>query len=733
MNKKKEIVFWFTLLQKNRNFDNIFQRTPILSFLILFVIGILISNFIEMDLFFISLVLVLFLVLTFFKSIKSNDYFFILIIILAGILRLTIAEEIISEKRKIENIPEKVKVTVQIKKLNTNPFYIKSYNCNIKFNDNSFQSVLYLKNSKRILAVGKEYEISNVKSEIIEPQNNPFVFDYRRYMEIKGITHSSQTTKDSQIIEKQICNPLSYYSQRIRRNISSKIISTYGIKKGSLVNGFFLGLKKEIPENLSNSFNNLGISHLLAVSGLHVGFIVLLFYQLFIFLSMPKKLRIILILFLMFGYCYIIGFSASIVRASLMTGFFLISPLFNRKHNALNSVAIAGLVILLWNPMTFFDVGFQFSFSAVFGIILIYTRIKKMINFHPENKLIEYIYNLILVSFCAALATAPLSIYYFGVFNSLAIFINIIFIPLTFLVLAATMITLPFLYFAHFPSNLFINGLDALISLFLKTIQFANKFSFWTIHLSEFKALFITGILIIFIFILFKKSIIRKYLVLFFIVFSCIFTIWNRQDEVIIFSLEKGRSVLIKNSDNSVLINTGESSYFNNDFENTIKPIMDKLAIKKISVIITKNDKYHSFNLDKLLQNYEVENIYSPEKMNFIPGEKVTVIENDSTVDIGKYTYQFSRSSYYGKRIFNISVKLRNKNLLILEKDDEEFTDNSMIISNTDKLDLEKLLPNSEVIFVLNKGKSKVQNVYNLLDNKAKQWKLVGKKWVSLF
>jgi len=292
---------------------------------------------------------------------------------------------------------------------------------------------------------------------------------------------------------------------------------------------------------------------------------------------------------------------------------------------------------------------------------------------------------------------------------------------------------LPFLYFAHFPSNLFINGLDALISLFLKTIQFANKFSFWTIHLSEFKALFISVILIIFILILFKKSIIGKYLILFLILSSFIFTIWNRQDEVIIFSLEKGRSVLIKNSDNSVLINTGESSYFNNDFERTIKPVMDKLAIKKISVIITKNDKYHSFNLDKLLQNYEVENIYSPEKMNFISGEKVTVIENDSTANIGKYTYRFSRSSYYGKGIFNISVKLRNKNLLILEKDDEEFTDNSIIISNTDKLDLEKLLPNSEVIFVSNKGKSKVQNIYNLLDNKAKRWKLVGKKWISLF
>ena len=716
---------------KKRNLDNIFHRTPILGFLIFFIIGILIANFIEMNLFSLSLFFVIILGLTFFKSIKRNDYIFIIIIILAGMLRLTITEEIISENRKIVNIPDTV--TVQITKMNTNPCFIKSYNCNVIFDNNSFKSALKLKDNNRILAIGKEYEISDVKFETIKPQNNPLIFDYRKHMEIDGITHSAKTTKHSQIIEKQIFNPFLYYSQKFRRNISSKIISVYGIKKGSILNGFFLGLKKEIPEKLANSFNNLGISHLLAVSGLHVGFIVLLFYQLFVLFSVPKKIRIILILFLMIGYCYIIGFSASIVRASLMTGFYLIAPLFNRKHNALNSVAIAGLVILLWNPMTFFNVGFQFSFSAVLGIILIYSRIKSKINFCSENKLIEYFYNLILVSFCAALATAPLSIYYFGVFSFLAIFINIIFIPLTFLVLSATMITLPFLYFTHFPANIFVNGLDALITLFLNIIGIANKFSFWTIHLSEYKTVFIVVILIIFILILVNKSVLRKYLILSLIISSILITIWEKQDEVIIFSLEKGKSVLIKSSTNSVLINAGESSYFDNDFEKIIKPIMDKLAIKKLSVIVTKIDRLHSYNLNKILQNYEVENIYSPEKLDYISDKKVTVITNDSTVNIGNLTYDFSKSTYYGKGLLNVSVNLHNKNLLILEKDDKNIKDNSIIVSNINKFDLEKLLPNSEVIFVARKGKSKVSNIYNLNKNKAKRWKLIFNKWISLF
>ncbi|MEA3499877.1 MAG: ComEC/Rec2 family competence protein [Candidatus Marinimicrobia bacterium] len=716
---------------KKRSIDNIFQRTPVLSFLILFVIGIIIANYFEISMLLISLILALLLGLTFITSIKTNDYFFIIIIIFAGMLRLTITEEIISDKRKIENIPDKV--TVQIKKLNTNPFYIKSYNCNVKFENNSFQSVLYLKNSKQILAAGKEYEISNIKSEIIESNNNPFVFDYRRYMEVNGITHTSKTTKNSQIVEKQIYNPFLYYSQRFRRNISSKIISVYGIKKGSLLNGFLLGLKKEIPENLSNSFKDLGISHLLAVSGLHVGFIVLLFYQLFVFVSIPKKTRIILILFLMFGYCYIIGFSASIVRASLMMGFYLVSPLFNRKHNALNSVASAGLILLLWNPMTFFDVGFQFSFSAVFGIILIYSRLKRMINFNPKIKIIEYIYNLILVSFCAALATAPLSIYYFDVFNSLAIFVNIIFIPLTFLILSSTIITLPFLYSTHFSANLFINGLDALITLFLKMIQVTDNFSYWTIHLSEYKAIFITGVLIIFILILVKKSNFRKYLLSFLIVLAIVITIWNKQDEVITFSLEKGKSVLIKNSSNSVLINTGNASYFNNDFEKTIKPVMDKLAVKKITVIVTKISKDRAYNLEKVLHNYEVENIYSPEKLDYISDEKVTVIKNDSTVNIGKTTYDFSKSTYYGKGLLNVSVNLHNKNLLIYEHNLPQLKNNTIIVSNTKRLNLEKLPKNSELIYVTRQGKSKVPNVYNLNKNRAKRCKLIFNKWISLF
>lgn len=716
---------------EKRSIDNIFQRTPVLSFLILFVIGIIIANYFEMSLLLVSLILILLLGLTFIKSIRSNDYFFIIIIIFTGMLRLTISEEIISDKRKIENIPDKV--NVQIKKLNTNPFYIKSYNCNVKFDNNSFKSVLYLRDAKTILSVGKEYEISNVNFEIIKSQNNPFIFNYLRFSEINGITHSGMTTKSSQITEKKIFNPISYYSQKIRRNISTKIISVYGIKKGSLLNGFFLGLKKEIPENLSNSFNNLGISHLLAVSGLHVGFIVLLFYQLFIFISIPKKTRIILILFLMFGYCYIIGFSASIVRASLMMGFYLISPLFNRKHNALNSVAVAGLMLLLWNPMIFFNAGFQFSFSAVFGIILIYSRMKTMIKFNPKTKVVEYIYNLILVSFCAALATAPLSIYYFDVFNSLAIFVNIIFIPLTFLVLSATIITLPFLYFTHFPANLFINGLDALISLFLKSMQIANNFSFWTFQLSEYKAIAIILVLTVFILILVKKSNFRKYLLSFSIVLAIVITIWNKQNEVIIFSLENGKSVLIKNSNNSVLINTGDDSYYNNDFEMTIKSVIDKLAIKKITIIVTKISGDRAYNLDKVLHNYEVDNIYSPEKLDFISDGKISVIRNDSTVNIGKLTYDFSKSTYYGKGLLNVSVNLYNKNLLIYEHNLPKLKNNTIIVSNTNRLNMEKLPKNSELIYVTRKGKSKTPNVYNLNNNRAKRWKLIFNKWISLF
>ena len=183
---------------KKRNLDNIFHRTPILGFLIFFIIGIFIANFIEMNLFSLSLFFVIILGLTFFKSIKRNDYIFIIIIILAGMLRLTITEEIISENRKIVNIPDTV--TVQITKMNTNPCFIKSYNCNVIFDNNSFKSALKLKDNNRILAIGKEYEISDVKFETIKPQNNPLIFDYRKHMEIDGITHSAKTTKHSQII-----------------------------------------------------------------------------------------------------------------------------------------------------------------------------------------------------------------------------------------------------------------------------------------------------------------------------------------------------------------------------------------------------------------------------------------------------------------------------------------------------------------------------------------------------
>ncbi|MEA1986549.1 MAG: ComEC/Rec2 family competence protein [Candidatus Marinimicrobia bacterium] len=704
------------------------RNTPVLVFLVIFIIGIIIANFFSFNLLFLSSILFLFLMLTIIKPIRIRDFLFVIIIILAGMLRLTIANYGIVENRKITNIPDTVRI--QITKMNTNPYYIKSYNCNVNVGNKLFKSVLYLKDSRNILAVGKEYEITNLKTELIKPQNNPLIFDYRRYMEVQGITHSCKTTKYSRINEKQIFNPLLYYSQKIRRNISTKITSIYGIKKGSLLNGFFLGLKKEIPDNLSDSFKNLGISHLLAVSGLHVGFIVLLFFQLFTILKISKKTRIILLLFLMLGYCYIIGFSASITRASLMTGFFLLAPLFYRKPNALNSVAIAGLIILLWNPLTFFDVGFQFSFSAVFGIIIIYTKLKKSIKFRPKNKFIEYVYNLILVSFCATLSTAPLSIYYFGVFNTLAIFINIFFIPLTFLILSATIFTIPFLYFSNFLSNIFIHGLDALITLFLNSLKFANKFSFWTIKLSEYKAFFIIGILVIIIFIVFKNGKFRNYTIVLFLVTSIFITIWNRQDELLILSLEKGRCVIIKSKNESVLINTGKYSYFGNDFEYTIKPILDELGIAKVNVILTKLDKYHSYNLENVLRNYEVENIYSPDSLNFIPVEKYKIIDGNEKMKIGKFVYDIQKSKYNS---LDIELNLHNKNLIILENEREIQNENSMIILNNKFIKLTNISQNSKAIFVARDWKSKKINEYNLFDFRAKRYKLVGKYWISVF
>ncbi|MCF7873628.1 MAG: ComEC/Rec2 family competence protein [Candidatus Omnitrophica bacterium] len=188
----------------------------------------------------------------------------------------------------------------------------------------------------------------------------------------------------------------------------------------------FLGRKELIgPEK--KFIQNAGLAHLLAISGLHVGLLsLILFYFLRCFPISLGPILFILSIFLIF-YVAATGFRPSTQRAVLMYLVFVFGFFIKRRVEVLNSLGLAGIILLLFSPAIIYDIGFQLSFLAVFGIVLGF----KIFPYKQQgNLLINYLKQIFLCSLFVILFTLPVVSFYFGKIYLLSIFFNLILIPI---------------------------------------------------------------------------------------------------------------------------------------------------------------------------------------------------------------------------------------------------------------------------------------------------------------
>ena len=249
----------------------------------------------------------------------------------------------------------------------------------------------------------------------------------------------------------------------------------------SLVQCLVLGDKNIVPQEIKDNFSNAGISHLLAVSGLHLSIIygVIIFILSSFNISLYKKI-IVATLITFFVYLPITFFAVSVVRASIMILCLTITLLFDRSKNTLNGLFLAGLIILLIDANSIRDISFQFSFLATFGIVAllpIYTNfIENKIK--TRNKIINNILNYVLVSIFISISAnifiMPLSMYYFSVLNLNSVLSNIFAIPLSFLILITGFLTIFTYVFSPNLSTYFGATLEALTKIL---INLAEKIS----------------------------------------------------------------------------------------------------------------------------------------------------------------------------------------------------------------------------------------------------------------
>ena len=278
-----------------------------------------------------------------------------------------------------------------------------------------------------------------------QPPLNPGQFDYGKYLDDQAIAAQFFLTDQNHQptgLEKN----LSHYADAARTRIIRTLReSGFNERELQVLHALVLGQQQDVSPDIVFEYQAAGAVHILSVSGLHMGF-VLLFVN-FLLNRLPKTRRYNMIraaatLLLLWAFSFIAGLSASVVRAATMFSFVAIGNNLNRGTNIYHTLLVSMLLILLFNPAFISDVGFQLSYAALFFIVWLQPALSNL--WVPKSKFVKYFWDIVTVSFAAQLGTLPLSIYYFHQFPMLFFVTNLVVIPMLSVIMGlAAVVTIP--------------------------------------------------------------------------------------------------------------------------------------------------------------------------------------------------------------------------------------------------------------------------------------------------
>ncbi|MEX2463479.1 MAG: DNA internalization-related competence protein ComEC/Rec2, partial [Balneolaceae bacterium] len=259
-------------------------------------------------------------------------------------------------------------------------------------------------------------------------RRNPHEFDYGKWLNRRGIAVHGE------IIEWNRTVSVKRFSwSSVRSKIQHNADRLFSEKHSDLAKALLLGYKEDLTFETKQHFSRSGLSHIMAVSGLHVGFIVAPFWLMIPYIWGSKRGRwsgLILLTILLIGYAGITGFSASVSRASLMAWFLTFGKLFHKIRNSINLTAVAAIIILLIDPSQLFEIGFQLSFSAVMIILLILPEAQQMIPAKYRHGFVGGLISIVLVSIVVQIGLYPILVHYFGEFSIVGPIANALVVPI---------------------------------------------------------------------------------------------------------------------------------------------------------------------------------------------------------------------------------------------------------------------------------------------------------------
>jgi len=614
---------------------------PLIKYVLFFVFGILGANsfsFLLQYIFSSFIIITTIAILLQIKKNKFSAFLFLLSSILFGSVyssicdngnvqypfeKTKISKTVISGK--IENIEllhnNEFKLLISTDSVNINDSAIALHTkiqCNISSEANKKLEKLYDK-----LAIGNKLKLIGTLRKGRD-KRNPGEFDYYKYLQSKEIAGILYVREIKNVIQTDFSVNLFYNSIfEARKWISNRIDKLHNRETASLLKGLLLADRSEIDYRTKESFINSGVIHVLAVSGLHVGFIVLIF--MFLFSRVSIYPRTILIIIGIICFLLITNSPASVFRATIMIVVMFMVYLSNRKYSSLNSLAIAAFILLLINPAEIFNPGFQLSFSAVASILIVYPILSSKIK--TENKALKFLLLFSAVSFSAQIGTLPFTLIYFQKLSIIALFANLLVIPIIGIIVGLGVLTIFVSIFSTILAIYFGSANMLATNILMEIVNFTGTQQFSFLFIPNFSI--IDGIIFyvyfsVIIYSIQKFNNIYASIILYLLIGLNLYFILQIDDKqllpdnllsIVMIDIGQGDGIFIKfPNGKTALIDAGNANLDFDNGERIITPLLRRLSIKQIDYgFISHVDSDHYKGFLYLIKNGWIKEIYKPQ------------------------------------------------------------------------------------------------------------------------
>ena len=591
------------------------NKQPLLILWICFIFGILISEKLSLSTALVHLFLSFSFLFLVFSLLKNHFFFkikdFVLSIFFLGLG--VFAHELHNKEQVLPNFPNSSEVVFTLdKKLNSNEKN-KRYEVKVfKINEESVDLGLVLSVPKEENELDfKHFYKAEIYLNKVKANAQDFGFDYQKYLGRKQIYFQGYAPNSFQVAEKENLT----FSEKIRQkrlevlqNIDQAKLSE---KSKEFTKGIILADRTEMDRETVEDFSKSGLVHILAISGSHMAIIFWLILLLLkpIFPANFRNVPIVISLIFIWLFAIFIDFGSSVIRSCIMITAYYSYVLLQRKPDLLHAMAISGLAILIFDTNQLFDVGFQLSFIAVFGIFWLNEPILKYLP-KPKNNVQNFFVNVISISIAAQLATLPLVIYYFHQYSLISVIANLVVIPFSEVIIIFALLMTILLGFGFDIS--WLNALyDSGVQLVLKVIHFfasLDVFFFKNIpmHWSE--------VIVLFSMIYFLrrfltrhhlKSLIKVgFLVILFLMLRIGFNYYeNSQSEILVHEFFKEKIISVKEKDKVVFF-VKNSKNLEKQEKYIIEPYLVARRVNDFKIVfVPQNVKFLVINE----KNYSVE------------------------------------------------------------------------------------------------------------------------------